>query len=136
MVRCTGGIHIYRGMCRHMGVYRCRGCTDIWDVQGIYSCTGAYRHIEAYRSTGWHIDVWGHIDIQVVYRHVGAYRCTGGHTDVWGMQTCGGIQMYRGHMDIWGHTYLWGSYGHPPDIQTARHTPTCLPTTPEALYGS
>ena len=69
------------------------------------------------------------------YKHMGdvlgACRCMGdvcGHTDVWGY--------HRGHTDVYrdveryGGVHMCGSYRHCPDIQTARHTPTCLPTTP------
>ena len=81
-----------------------RECTDVW----------AYRHMGMY----WGIHMYG--DIQ------GVYRCTGG------------VQMYGAyrHMeDVQGVTAVWRMYryrGHtdtPPDIQTARHIPTCLPTT-------
>ena len=97
-------------------VYRCIGHTDIWgDVQG-------------------HTDLWGHTR---VYRCMEVYTCTGGvymHGECIGVYKCmGGTQMYGGCSDEWGDVQMYGVYRcrglyrYLPDIQTARHTPTCLP---------
>ena len=101
MGRCTGGIHMYRGMYRRCtdvsGHTDIQGCTDVLVVQ---MCR-AYRHmggvLVVYRCMGdvqGCTDVWGCIDVW------GEYRCIG-HRDIWGCT--GGIQMYGGCPGgVWG----------------------------------
>ena len=55
-----------------------------------------------------------------------------GCTDVEDLWTYWGTQMYEECMDVWGHM-TW-DFRHPSDIQTARHTPSYLPTTLAGIY--
>ena len=132
---------MYGGVQMYGGVYQCTGHRHMrW-------CTGAYRCMGTYRR---YTDVWHCTDVQGAYRCIssvqmyeGVFRCTGqtdggcmgAYKSPGGVQMYGGIQMYRGHTDVWGMYRSIGSiqiYGGctPPNIHTARHSPTCLQTTP------
>ena len=90
----------------YSGTYRHRQHTDIWEM---YICMRHTGGIKMYEGT----HRWG------VYGCKGVYK---GHTDVQG-----DIQMYGRCMDVW--EIIWT----PLNIQTDRHTPMCLPTTPEGI---
>ena len=126
-----GGVQTYKGIeiegCTEVwGAYRCLGDVQMNGAIKTYvGCMGVYKHTGGIEIEGC-TEVWGAYscmgDVQIYgpYRHMGgcmwAYRCTGN------------VQNYGEHTDVWG-VQMWGIIQTPPNIQTAKHTPTCLPTT-------
>ena len=95
------------------GIQIHRGCTDVW---GAYRCMGGCK------------DVWGaYRCIGGMYRCMGNVQKSGEHTDVWG------TYRHIGDIQIYGVTGV-GVIQTSPNIQTGRHTPTCLLSTPGYLF--
>ena len=133
----TAKYNYISSMYRCVRIYRCIGHTDIWgDALEAYICIGnvqgTNRHTGGVQMYGGMYRCMGSIQMHGDIQIYGVCRC-GGHTNIWRMY--GGIQMYRGIQMYGGCTDAWGCIDvgviqTPPDIQTTKHNPTCLPTTP------